>query len=406
MRVAGIIAEYNPMHNGHIYHLEKSREISKADFVVAVISGNFTQRGEPALLDKWTRSRIAVENGADLVLEMPFVFATGSAETFARGGVGILEGLGIVDALCFGSESADCSELQFMADFLKNESPEFRMYLKKHLDMGISFPKARELAVNECLGMDAGKLLKNPNDILAIEYLKQIRSMTPVAIERKGSYSSEKLPEDQLLQATYPSAMAIRKAVFCGELPEVEQFVPKGTFEELRVLFDMGGGFTAPTEKNKLMNYYDLLRSSILSSDAPELAQIEGVTEGMENRIKKEVRLHSDMDSFADALKSKRFTRTAINRMLIHILTGLKNPVPIGSDSLYTKVLAFNDNGSKLLKEASQHGELKIITNINKYDDLPSGLEYDIRATDLYNLMTSADLYENSEYVMKPYMGR
>lgn len=390
MRVAGIIAEYNPMHNGHIYHLEESREISKADFVIAVISGNFTQRGEPAVLDKWTRSRIAVENGVDLVLEMPFVFATGSAEKFAQGGVGILESLGIVDSLCFGSETADNEELQFMADFLKNESPEFKMFLKKHLDLGISFPKARELAVNESLGLDAGRILKNPNDILAIEYLKQIRTMTPVAIERKSSYNSDQLPGDQNLQETFPSAMAIRKAVICGNLPGVKQLVPKETFEELNRLVHSTG-------------YYDLLRSNILSSECSDLVQIEGVTEGMENKIKKEVRHHNDIDSFAEALKSKRFTRTAINRMLIHILTGLKKGIP---EEMYTKVLAFNENGSKLLKAASETSSLKIITNINKYDDLPEALEYDIRATDLYNLMTGADLYENSEYVMKPYTGK
>ena len=389
MRTLGIIAEYNPVHNGHIYQLEEAKRISKADFVVAVMSGDFTQRGEPAVMDKWTRANLACKAGVDLVLEMPFVYATASAEGFAAGGVGILENLGIVDAISFGSESGDIEDLQFMASFLRHESPEFKETLKKHLAMGISFPKARELAVNECLGMDAGAILKSPNNILAIEYLKHVVSMTPVTVKRTSEYSSVELPTD----GKYASASAIRKAVMNNNPDAIKPFVNQNTYTQiLGYAYDFGGF----TEK-----YYTILRSVILRSSLEELSHICGMSEGIENKIKKEVRNHKDYDSFAASLKSKRFTRSAIDRLMTRILVGMKE-LPSGQGSLYTKVLAFNDKGSQVLKSARETSTIPIVTNMNKYDNLPECAKYDVVASDVYNLIVGKNLYEDSDYVMHP----
>lgn len=423
MRVAGIIAEYNPMHNGHIYHLQKTKEISKADFVIAVMSGNFTQRGEPAIIDKWERSRIAVLNGADLVLEMPFVYATGSAPDFAYGGIEILEGLGIVDAVSFGSESADIDKLEQIACFLKNESPAFKQHLKRHLDRGISFPAARQIAVEECLGNDSGSLLMTPNDILAVEYLKYVRTMTPVVIKRQGSYSSAKLPSemdiDSALEAEHTgcvemirnadpaaavSAKAVRKAVAEGGIDQIRPFVPDDSCEALFAAY--GPGVTSALKRK----YFDLLRMVILSYEKEELRQIRGMDEGMENRIKKEIRMHADYESFADALKSKRYTRTKIDRLLLHVLAGLKkcdcissNMIGSKSVDIYTRVLAFNEKGAFLLKKSAEVSAIPVITNINKNAGFPEIAKYDIKAADLYNLLFGRDLYKYSDYVKRPF---
>ena len=435
MRVAGIIAEYNPMHNGHIYHLQKTREISKADFVIAVMSGHFTQRGEPAIIDKWERSRIAVLNGADLVLELPFIYATGSAPDFAYGGVEILEGLGIVDAVSFGSESADIDKLEQMACFLNNESTAFKQNLKKHLDRGLSFPAARQIAVEECLGKDSGRLLMTPNDILAVEYLKHVRTMTPVAIKRQGSYSSAKLPSEMdinsALEAEHTgcvemlgntdataavSAKAVRKALTEGKFDQIRPFVPDDSYEALCAVYGPG---VISTLKRK---YYDLLRMMILSYEKEELRQIRGMDEGMENRIKKEIRMNADYESFADALKSKRYTRTKIDRLLLHILAGLKKSDCASSNmigqndkssskhmtnsksgNLYTRVLAFNEKGALLLKKAADVSTIPVITNINKNAGSPEIAKYDIMAADLYNLLFGRDMYKYSDYVKRPF---
>lgn len=393
MRVAGIVAEYNPMHYGHIYHLEETRKISKADFIIAVISGNFTQRGKPAILDKWTRSKIACEAGVDLVLEMPAVYGTGSAETFAKGGVEILEALGICDAISFGSESGDIEDLQFLADFLKNESPEYKVVLKEYLDKGLSYPESRELAVNRCLGMDAGGILKKPNNILAIEYLKHIRAMTPITVKRKGEHNNEEMPSDS--GEEYPSASAIRKELLKGNLSGVTAGVPGESYSHIiahsKEFMDSG------------KRYFDLLRAVILKTPSEELTMYRGVSEGIENKIKKEIRLHETYEEFAMSLKSKRFTLTAIDRMLLSILLGITKDANPGNE-LYARVLAANENGAMLLRKMKDSCSIPVVTNINKHEEIPLIHKYDIIATDMYNLIADRDLYEHSDYVMRPCM--
>lgn len=422
MKTAGIIAEYNPITNGHIYHLEKTRQISKADFVVAVMSGDFTQRGMPAVMDKWTRSRLAAECGIDLVVELPFVYATGSAEMFARGGIGILEGLGAVDTVSFGSESGDIDSLKRLADHLISEPDEYKEALKKNLMTGMSFPAARQLAVCETAGAAMARLLEEPNNILATEYLKQIRTLTPVTIERMGSYNDDRMPGGD----AFASASAVRVAAEKGRFDELEGAVPENCLDELRKRYRKDCGCIAETparviteheEKaaSEIMHrYFDMLRAAILRSSCGELSQIAGVSEGIENRIKREIRNHESYDSYAGAIKSKRFTRTAVDRMLLHILTGLttdfhdvcKGAKDNSALPLYARVLAFNEKGAQLIKRAKKSSVIPIITNINKTEitdpAVSSLLSYDILAADIYNIICGKDLYQNSEYVSMP----
>ncbi len=394
MRIAGIIAEYDPFTNGHAYHIEKTKDVSRADFVVAVMSGDFTQRGRPALLDKWTRSMLAVKNGADLVLELPFCYAASGAEYFARGAVGILEGLGIIDAVSFGSESGDIEELSFVAHFLNEEPDEYRRAIRRHLEMGISFPRARELAVNECLGIDAGRILKSPNNILAIEYLKHIAGMTPVTVKRESPYGMQELPDDE---GAFASAGAVRKAVRTGSISGTAPFVPENVYEEIVSAY-ADEGAAGMIERR----YFDMIRSVILREPAERLADIEGAVEGIENRMKKEIRMHGTLEEYASSLKSKRYTRTAIDRLLLHTAVGMTKE-DMAQAAPYARVLAMNDNGAEILAQARGVTGIPVVTNINKYAVLPETARFDVLASDLYNIITGRDLYRSGDHVMKPF---
>ena len=393
VRAVGIIAEYDPFHNGHAFHLQKTKEESRADIVVCVMSGDFTQRGRPALLDKWTRSRLACDNGADLVLELPFCYAAQGAETFARGAVGILEGLGVIDAIGFGSESGDIEELESLARFLKEEPEEYRSSLKHHLGLGVSFPKARELAVNESLGLDAGRLLKSPNNILAVEYLRHIASMTPVTVKRESPHASGKLPPlgDQA------SAGAIRAAVRHRKIEAVRSFVPEDVYQAIEDAYSENDAVQKVAER-----CFDIIRAVVLRTPAEELENIEGAVEGIENKIKKEIRMHSDLGSYAEALKSKRFTRTAIDRLLLHVAVGYTKEDAAAAEP-YARVLAMSGKGEKLLAQARKVAAVPVVTNVNRYDGLPGQARFDALASDLYNILRARDMYENSDRVARPY---
>ena len=212
MKNLGIIAEYNPFHKGHEYHLKESLKATGAQNVICVMSGNFVQRGEPAIIDKWARAEIALKNGVDLVLELPVIFSAASAEYFAFGAVSILEATGIVDCLCFGSESGKISDLQAMADIFHEETPKFKELLMKNLSAGFSYPKARELAASQYTSSSSGSALQLSNNILGIEYLKALRKLgsriQPVTIKRTGSHYN-----DETFSSTIPSATAIRNVL-------------------------------------------------------------------------------------------------------------------------------------------------------------------------------------------------
>lgn len=236
MKVVGLITEYNPFHNGHKYHLEASKEKASATHSIAVMSGNFLQRGEPALLDKWTRAKMAVDSGVDLVLELPTVFATQSAEYFAHGALSVLEDTNVVDSLCFGSELGDTELLKDIADVLVDEPLEFKNILKKHLNLGLSFPKARSLALKAFFEHakyshfeKIEKIVESPNNILGIEYMKSLiklkSKITPLTIKRV--YSNY---HDKDINSSIASATSIREHYFKNKnIKELSSVVPPST---------------------------------------------------------------------------------------------------------------------------------------------------------------------------------
>lgn len=383
MKVLGIIAEYNPLHNGHLYHMQQCRKQSGADYIVVVMSGNFTQRGEAAILDKWIRSRLAVENGADLVLELPFPYAVNSAEYFAGGGVRILDALGCVTHLGFGAEASEIEQLQQIADIITDENENFRQCMKMNLDKGISYAKSREICVNQMLGSSASSVIKSPNNILAIEYLKQIKllksKIKPVMVNRKGAGYHDTRPEDG-----FASATAIREYL----TPETRRdYIPSNVAESL----DQYG-------MNK--DYFQLIQNKVLSTDAHELSEIFAIGEGLENRMKDQIRRSSSMEDFINRIKSKRYPKTRVQRILCQMLIGLTD----FEDEYYARILAAGPGGTELLKKIRKKSKIPVITNINKMEKLPELIKHDILASDVYNIIAGNDLYKKSDYVMHPFI--
>lgn len=367
MNVAGIVAEYNPMHSGHIYHLQQTRELCKADVVVAVMSGNFTQRGEPAIYDKWLRASAAVNNGIDLVFELPFAYACNSAGYFAAGAVNILDGLGCVTHLSFGSESGEIQPLLDLAKFLAKEPKNYKEALKRNLDKGISFPKARESALSETFGK--AEVLQLPNNILGIEYLKALQMLKsdiiPITVIRKG-------------QGHHESASEIRSTIIWDE-----------------------------------SKYFDMVRQAFIKSQGGDLDDIFGAAEGIQNKIIKNIRSAKDLNDLIDKVKTKRYTWTGINRLLAQTLVGFTADEFMQINGIrYGRILAFNEKGAKLLRriKKTECAKMPILTNINRdlaqHPDAGAAtklsLAKDVLASDLYNLAFSKDLYRNSDFVMKP----
>ena len=384
---AGIIAEYNPFHNGHLYHVEETRRLSGADVVMAAMSGNFLQRGAMAVADKWLRAEIAVMCGADLVVEIPTVFACASAKIFAEAGVEILENLG-ADHISFGSESGNIEELSAISRVIKDNMREIQEHIDRRIKEGISYPRARREAVCAIIGDDMAGAIDSPNNILAIEYLNAIKRAKPMTVKRSGPGYNEKTVSDGLASAT-----AIRDMMAKGQ--DISQLLPGKSYEAL-----LRTGI--PSEEK----FFDMIRQKVLMTEGWLLDNAPAGGEGLGNKLKNSIRLCSDREQLAEMLKSKRYTRTRIDRFLAQTVLGIDRREHSAN---YIRVLAFNDKGRKYLKEIKKSDicSLPLITNINKeaagYPQIFYSLSRDILAADLYNIASGRDLYLFSEYVRKPF---
>lgn len=403
MKILGITAEYNPFHNGHKYHIEESRAMTGADCVVAVMSGNFTQRGEAAILDKWERSRLAVENGVDLVVELPFIYACNRAQTFAEGAVDIFKGMG-AQYISFGSESGELSRLCALAEKLINDADKISVLREKFMAKGVSFAKAGEMAAEEVLGKDAGKLMLAPNNILAIEYLKRIlywkergNDIEPVTVKRHGSGYYEENEE-----TGFAGASTIRKMKSGNEFGK---YVPKNVAYALEEEKTYGNAHECALHADDRL--FQLVRSEIVKSSPEALAQIYHMGEGLENKLKKEIVAAKNMDDFVSSIVSKRYTEAAVRRLLTYVLMAIKEYEP--AKAVYGRVLAANDIGRKLLGSLRKQEEhIPLITNVNKdeldNEEVQACLKYDMLAADMYNLIYDRDMYDFSDKVKRPFM--
>ena len=408
MNLLGLIVEYNPFHNGHKYHLEKSKEITKATHTMAIMSGSFLQRGEPALFDKYTRAEMAVKNGVDLVIELPTLYSCQSAEIFAHGAITTLNSLNCVDSICFGSEEGSVDILSKVANILVNEPMEFKSNLKKHLDDGFVFPVARSKALYEyiktynILNLNENELqqvLNSSNNILGIEYIKSLiklgSNIKPYTITRVASeYNSTDI------NSNICSATAIRNSLKNNkDIKLVENVVPKPTFDDINNKID--------SKFNPVFDYmfYNIL-SSIIIRDFENLHKYFEVNEGIENKIYSNIFTCSNLEELINSTKSKRYTMTKIKRTLNNILLGITKEDITKTKDLnfvpYIRVLAFNDKGREIIKKIKTSTDIEIITKFAKISHIEDPIfktliKYDLKSSNMYNLI----YYENNKKLLK-----
>ena len=390
MRIAAVVCEYNPFHNGHKYQLERIREESGCDKILCLMSGCFTQRGDMALFDKYTRARHAVENGADLVLELPAAFAAGSAEQFARGAVHILASIPAVKVLCFGSESGTKEDFLAAAGATLSEDRQFKALLKENMKDGTSYVKARTQAVLALHKEMDERLFTQPNNILGIEYcralLQEGKGIEPLPLARVGGG----FREEGLLK-NFSSATAIRSAVARGEKKEkklLKANVPQNVFAEL-----------ARTEAGRTP-YPEAAMCALLSASPEEVCRCPDCSEGLENRLRTMAKSNSGYEAVLEKCISKRYTRSRLKRIFLQnflkidrkdVRLYLENP-------LYYKVLAVKKNGAEGLLGALSQGSFRPLTRKSDVQGLKrealACFELDAHALELYNVLSHGNRNE------------
>lgn len=393
MKTVGIIAEYNPFHNGHLYQLKKAKEITGADFAVVVMSGDFTQRGTPAVYDKYTRCRLSLLAGADLCIELPVVYATASAELFAKGAVSLLSALG-VDALCFGSECGEIAPLREIASLLFAEPPAYKEALNKALKEGLSFPSARAVAVRKCAhagslpGVDAAAsdVLASPNNILGIEYLKALLALeknrqhapVPYTIKREGDgYLSHTLSEE-----SFCSAMALRKGIAEGN-PDLLRYVPESIRQEFSDTCQTKSALCADDFSGML--FYKLLSEKDAGYDS-----YLDVSSDLSDKIRKNLGTFTTFSAFCEnSLKSKDITLTRVYRSLLHILLSIKKE-DLPAAAPYARILGFRETSFEMFGCLSKEN-IPLLSRLKDASSLLSPEALSCLSKDIF----AAQLYEH-----------
>lgn len=406
MNVIGIIAEYNPFHNGHAYQIAHVKKNLHADYIVVAASGDYVQRGEPALLDKYTRARMALSSGADLILELPVLWSTASAELFADAGISLFEKTGCVNGICFGAESGDLALLRRIADVLADEPAALKASLKRNLKSGNTFPKAREAALLSYFADAADQdgalpvsteTLSSPNNILALEYLKSLRrrasSITPYLLKREGAAYHETSIRSGASEVP-ASASAIRHTLFAGGAGASEDSadgilhhaMPQ---EALSILQDYRADFPLLCADD----FSGILGYLLLSSSATQLARTADSSPEFANRMQNQLPYYTSFSSFASRLKSKEMTLTRINRILLHSILGITSSDYACGNALdkipYLRILGFRESAAPLLAALKASAAVPLITRPSQAPKLLSTdamqvFERDVFAGNLY----------------------
>ncbi|GKU78582.1 nucleotidyltransferase [Paenibacillus sp. L3-i20] len=414
MRAVGVIVEYNPFHNGHHYHLQQSRKLTGSNAVVAVMSGHFLQRGEPAMWDKWTRTRMALAGGCDLVIELPVAYATQAAEWFAYGSVSLLEATGIVDAFCFGTESGQLAPLQMAAKLMADEPPAFKTLLKEQLATGTSYPSAFSASVTAYLGEQGYNEFAKfpfamPNHTLALHYLLALNrikgKMEPFTIAREGSqYNQNTITDREIASAT-----ALRKLLIDSQsIEKIRSYIPSTIFSIAEQSWNDG---LPPISWD---NYIRPLIHAILTKSPAQLAELHELSEGLEYRIVNSMPnlTSADFEQLIALLKTKRYTRTKLQRSLLSIFLEHRksdfSPDKLASGVQYIRVLGFSEKGRQLLKRMRTTATLPILMSAARPPERYRYLEMDIQASNAYMLgVPGSDLSTSMyrDYRDKPIFG-
>lgn len=383
MKITGIVTEYNPFHLGHNLHLQKAKEDTNADGVICIMSGNFIQRGGPALIDKWNRAIMAVKNGVDLVIELPLIYSISSAEGFADGSVKILDSTGVVDSLYFGSEHGSIIDLQVLANSLCYENINFKKTLNAELSKGLPFHTARNNALSILHpSINTNEILASSNNILAIEYLKALiklnSTITPYTLKRAGANYN-----DCEIKSLFPSATAIRRELLINkDLTLLNGSLPFESYIYLDSLLKNNYKFVYPEHIFKYLKFK-------LLTEGNKLVKLPEIREGLDNKILKEIIYADSLDDLIMRIKSKRYTYTRISRILCSFFIGLENyPIKLlmKESPKYIRPLAFNERGSKILKQIKDKGNVDIISKVPK-NITDSTLKLDLLGTKAYSII-------------------
>lgn len=364
LTAAGIVAEYDPFHQGHAYLIRQTRQTLGVDVVVSVMSGNFVQRGAPAVFPKWTRAKMAVDGGVDLVLELPVVFACSSADAFARGAVGILEGLGAVQYLAFGSEAGTVEPLQQVAYLLREEREAIDQTIRRQVRQGVSYPAAQESALQAICPDISHALLSQSNNLLAISYLRHLRTMQPFTVRRQGGSHQE-------------SASQIRQGL---RAKDPDRFA---TMDQ---------------------RYWDLVRAKVLTMPEERRELIASAGDGLGHKLLNTLRYAENLEDWKQAIKSKAYTYTRISRLMAQTLLDVTKE-SVNNAALYLRPLAMSPAGQAFLRQVQKEetASLPLVHRVSaakaSYPDLWDTLQKDVLATDLYQILTGENLYANCDYV-------
>ena len=381
MKATGIVVEYNPFHNGHKYHLQKAKELNPDNIIIAVMSGDFVQRGEPSIVDKWTKTKMALANGVDMVVELPVFYSSQSAEIFAKGAIGILEELKC-NTVVFGSESGEIDELKRISTL--QESEEFKITLKERLKEGNSYPTAHSLTMKEILGESE----LNSNDILGLEYIKAIKywgsSIIPMTLKReKVGYHDTNIVGD------FASATKIREHL--RKNSEIKNIVTKESYKILKEY----------SNYIYMDDFYPIIRYELIKN-SNNLSNIQDMETGFENRLYEGAIKSTNYAEFFKAISNRRYTTGRVQRVLTHTLLGLTTSVTdeVKKSIPYVKILGFNPNGRKYLNHLKKFENSKIITSYKKMNELFSPeicslIEFNEKSSKIYRLINNYKDYKS-----------
>ncbi|WP_225744341.1 nucleotidyltransferase [Marinilactibacillus sp. Marseille-P9653] len=381
MKACGIVAEYNPFHNGHLYQISEARKRSRSDVMIVVMSGNFLQRGEPALIDKWTRAEMALKHGADVVLELPVAYSVQPADIFAKGAVGILHAMKC-SALSFGSESGNSDQFKLASKLMVDQAGRIDQLFKERAEKGQSYASRMEQAISESLPnfpID----LSLPNNQLGLAYGRENYKLgSPLQLEviqrKQANYHEKTLQNGGMIS----SATAIRNQLLSSELDSdaVANFMPVVSMNLLR-----------NQSLSSWVDFWIFLKYQILSSTVEELKQIYQMEEGLENLLKKSIQQSHSFEEFMMRIKHKRMTRTRLQRLCVYILLQIKKTDISGSSTVHaTRVLGFSSVGQEYLNQVKKEAPLTLLTKIDKQSK--KFWELDIKAGNLYELGNGANL--------------
>lgn len=396
-KTLAIIAEYNPFHNGHLYQIKKAKEITGAENVIVIMSGNFTQRGDTSLINKFEKTKIALQNEVNMVIELPVIYSISSAENFALGAIKIINQLK-VDYLVFGIEEENIEKLEEISEILVNENQNFKIKLKENLKKGKSYPKSREEAILKVLsGENVKKIINKPNNILAIEYLKILKkiksNIKPIGIKRNIVEHNSQKSKKNFASGTY-----IRKLFNENKFDEIKKLVPKKSYKILKEQYNQ------KTYVSSLEEFSDIIIYKIRTMTLKQLKNIPEILEGLENKLKKIAGESKTTTEIIEKVSNKRYTKTRISRILTYILLEITKEQMQKSKEIIPYIRVLGTNKVDLLKEIELK---KIITSLKKYEkinkdeNLKELLEIDKKATNIYTIKYKKTSKSNLDYTEK-----